>query len=156
MKRYLKNNFKAIVNLFQAIVRRKATPTSNAYVVCIFYYGDILLNTLCAGNWKVTVSARTGYYALNSNRARQMWKFAQWIIDETFRPIDGERHCYQAYRWTVEKICNVTPDKEHTVFEEGPALLLIVLMLFIVLMCVIIAPIIWVLSKAVKGSKMLG
>ncbi len=59
---------------------------------------DQLGNVLAGGNPDNTISARVGYFAnFGVRRYRWYWKILEKIIDITFYPLDGKRHCLQAY-----------------------------------------------------------
>ena len=59
---------------------------------------DQLGNSIAGGNPDITISARVGYFA-NKSPNRQFiyyWKFLELVIDFTFYPLDGPKHCLQA------------------------------------------------------------
>lgn len=58
---------------------------------------DRFFNALSGGYYKATISARVGYYS--KTKKNPFWKFLEWVIDETFRPIDGRDHCQNALEW---------------------------------------------------------
>lgn len=59
---------------------------------------DQLGNTIAGGNPDITISARVGFFANKSDDRRfyYYWKFLELVIDFTFYPLDGPRHCLQA------------------------------------------------------------
>lgn len=61
---------------------------------------DKLGNTLSGGNHNSTISARVGYFSENPKNSivgRLYWKGLEKIIDFSFKPMDGDNHCHQAY-----------------------------------------------------------
>jgi len=59
---------------------------------------DQLGNALAGGYADSTISARVGYNARHSASVRQSyWRLLEWVIDYSFFPLDGPRHCYQSY-----------------------------------------------------------
>lgn len=59
---------------------------------------DQLGNALAGGYPDNTISARVGYFAnYGSPKFKWYWKYLESMIDTSFEPIDGKRHCLQAY-----------------------------------------------------------
>ena len=96
------------------------------YLVDNFIAIDRALNTLCGGNIDATISARCGYFA---RRGRSYWAMCEKIIDFTFRPIDGDNHCYKAYKYEIRT------SNGHK-FESGSDLFRGMLIIFILLSCI--------------------
>ena len=65
----------------------------------IFIAIDQLGNALAAGNPDNTISARVGYFASDhfESKLKRYWKTLERIIDATFEPIKGPRHCFPAW-----------------------------------------------------------
>jgi hypothetical protein len=67
-----------------------------------FYIGRLLNsisqvgNAAINGNPDVSISGRIGEYNFFYKDSKT-YKFAQWIVDTTFFPIDGKDHCLKAY-----------------------------------------------------------
>lgn len=59
---------------------------------------DQLGNTIAGGKPDITISARVGFYANQSDNRTfyYYWKFLEQVIDFTFYPLDGLNHCLQA------------------------------------------------------------
>lgn len=104
-----------------------------ALIKAILLGVDRLGNALCGGDFRFTVSGRTGYFAATKNN--RYWKFLEWVIDSTFYPIDGARHCYKAYQWEKGKK-----------YRRGNDIALIFLSVIVIASCVILAPIIYLIS----------
>ncbi|KZN13614.1 hypothetical protein [Marinomonas sp. TW1] len=56
---------------------------------------DQLGNAIAGGDPDITISARVGYFANRSpnKRFHYYWKFLERVIDFTFYPLDGPKHC---------------------------------------------------------------
>jgi len=78
----------------------KPKMTFAYYLSNLFGSLDQTGNAICAGDKDVTISARTGYNAAHNPRSK-FWKIQERIIDFTFKPLDGEGHCKQA--WEADK-----------------------------------------------------
>lgn len=108
--------------LFLALIYSNAYY--NNYFVNLFYFADIVLNTLSGGSWRVTVSARTGLYAsslLHSRHAtRPLWRWCERVINTTFFPMDGYDHCRQSYEWTLQEVLNHNSPIERADVYHGP------------------------------------
>lgn len=109
------------------------------YFKNVAYYLDILGNALAGGNPEVTVSARVGYNAFNRFDSKY-WKTCESLIDWAFRPVDGYNHCYKAYIWTVKRVPEIN-------IHEGYDIVLAIALPFIILVCFILRPLIWTISK---------
>ena len=66
---------------------------------------DQLGNTIAGGNPDITISARVGYFANKSNDRRfyYYWRCLEAVIDFTFYPLDGSKHCLQALQGDNEE-----------------------------------------------------
>lgn len=102
---------------------------------------DRLGNALAAGDYKTTISGRVGYFALT--KSNPYWLLLQWIIDETFRPYEGVEHCLRAFMWESGR------DLSH---RRGNDIALGLLSVFVILGCLILAPIVWLWSKVRRVS----
>ena len=101
---------------------------------------DRLGNAICAGYYEFTISGRIGYYAkFNGNR---YWLLLQWVVDSSFYPIDGKDHCLRAYCWEKAYIRN-SKNKKH---RRGNDIALTLLSILVLLACLILTPIIWLIS----------
>jgi fatty acid desaturase len=96
---------------------------------------DQLGNAIADGNPDNTVSSRVGYFASSEHdtHIKLYWKALEWTINLTFTPIQGPGHCYRA--WKAEGYD--TDSKSTYIFR-------IILGLFAIAACVIIAPILWI------------
>ena len=59
---------------------------------------DQLGNALAGGDPDITISARVGFFA-NHSQNREFhyyWLFLERVIDFTFYPLDGPKHCLQS------------------------------------------------------------
>ena len=132
---------KAVRSLFKAVFYIE--PHVENYIVNLFYFADILVNTLAGGNHRVTVSARCGYNAeqfRNANNYKTFfWSFCEKVIDFTFLPMDGKGHCRQAKEWTVAYLRVLEGDNDPDIYQ-GPAWVLYTLMVFIIASCIFLIP----------------
>lgn len=116
------------------------------YFLNLGYYIDILGNALLAGSPKITVSARTGLNALNSKKLGirsfkgRYWVLCEKIINWAFKPIDGPNHCHDAYIWTNNRL----PSEN---IHKGPTFVFGIGLPVIALVCLVLRPVIWTLSK---------
>ena len=57
-------------------------------------------NAITGGNHENTISARTGRFANQKPKTAAIWwwKTLEWVIDVTFYPLDGPRHCLRAWK----------------------------------------------------------
>ncbi|MFI2812352.1 MULTISPECIES: hypothetical protein [Microbulbifer] len=86
---------------------------------------DQLGNAIAGGNPDATISARVGYFASHHKRPLwPYWRLLERVIDFTFLPIDGPRHCYFAYL------------KDRQEMREGSDLMRLVLSLLIIVTCI--------------------
>jgi len=116
----------------------------DSYILRLLIAIDQLGNTIAGGYPDITISARTGYFAnVEKTRLRLWWLCMERIIDFAFLPVDGPRHCYNAYK----------SDEESGKHTEGSDIGRALLGAFIVLACIPIAIItrLWVLL--VPGAK---
>lgn len=100
---------------------------------------DQLGNALTGGNPDSTISARVGYFSENAKRGRPYWKSLEAIIDFAFYPVDGPRHCYQAWQ-----------SEEGQQFRRGNDFFQILLSIIIIVACLIIAVVLRVLVFFVR------
>jgi len=89
---------------------------------------DQLGNALAGGHPDATISARVGYFSANAKRFLQYWKALESVINFAFFPIDGEKHCYNAWQ----------KDRDER-FQHGNDLARIFLGIIIFVVCPIIA-----------------
>ena len=110
-----------------------------SWPVAVLVAIDQLGNAIAGGNPDSTISARVGYFSVHAKRGSGYWKSLEGIIDFAFRPIDGPKHCYQA--WQSDK-------DEH--FKRGSDFTRIILSVFIVIACLIIAVVLRVLVLFIR------
>ena len=102
-------------------------------------FRDLLLNidrfgnAFCGGHYKLTVSGRVGYFAFT--KGNTYWRVLQKVIDNAFYPLDGERHCFKAYKWEKSQD-----------YRRGNDVALAALSVVVFVMCLLLAPVIWLLS----------
>jgi hypothetical protein len=102
---------------------------------------DQLGNTIAGGDPDVTVSSRVGYFAqCAAFRFQWYWQLLEWVIDTTFYPLDGPRHCYQA--WLNDRDEN---------FQHGSDAARAVLGLFILAACPFLALVVRLLVLVKPG-----
>ena len=116
---YLKNLFSAIEQLFES--QLKNVP----------FNLDRLGNALCAGDYQATVSGRVGHHA---QRLQLYWIILEWIIDQSFRPIDGVDHCHRAF---------LMEEARGYSHRRGNDIALAILGIGVVVVCAALAPFIW-------------
>jgi hypothetical protein len=106
---------------------------------------DQLGNAIAGGNPDDTISARVGYFAsdLIESVRKWFWKGLQSIIDGTFEPVQGPGHCFHARE----------EDEKDT---EGDVLTRVLLTLFVIVGCAILAPILWLVALADQFIPFLG
>ncbi|WP_237058059.1 hypothetical protein [Microbulbifer sediminum] len=86
---------------------------------------DQLGNAIAGGNPDATISARVGYFAGHHEQPLwPYWRLLERVIDFTFLPIDGPRHCHFAYL------------KDRQQMREGSDLMRLVLSLLIIVTCI--------------------
>lgn len=122
---YKNNLWRAFLQLMQ----------SKSFKMAIFNL-DRLGNALAAGHYRATISARVGYQALIKHN--RYWLFLQWVIDQTFRPIDGRRHCYRAFK--IERNLDI----KH---RRGNDIALALLSVLVLAGSLLLAPIIYVVGR---------
>lgn len=125
---YLKNLFLAFIAIFKS-----------SSMIDFLLNIDRLGNALCAGYAKATVSARVGYFALT--KKNPYWRILEWIINETFRPVDGTNHCFNAFVWE---------SKRGLSHRRGSDIALGALSIVVVVACLILAPIIYIIALIKK------
>lgn len=98
----------------------------DSYILRVLVSLDQLGNTIAGGHPDITVSARTGYFAnIKQTTLRPWWLLMEAIIDFAFRPIDGPRHCYKAYK----------SDEKENKHREGSDIARAILGIFIIFAC---------------------
>lgn len=97
---------------------------------------DRLGNALTAGDYRATVSARVGYHA---QKLQPYWIVLEWIIDQTFYPVDGRDHCNRAYHYEKAK------GYKH---RRGNDIALLLLSVVVILACIILAPVVYLVGLA--------
>ncbi len=110
-----------------------------SWPVAVLVAIDQLGNAIAGGNPDSTISARVGYFSERANRGKGYWKALESIIDFAFFPIDGPRHCYQA--WQADK-------DEH--FKRGSDFTRVILSVFIIVACLVIAIVLRVLVLFIR------
>lgn len=105
---------------------------------------DRMGNAVCSGDYRFTVSARVGYFV--THRANWYWRLLEWAINNAFYPIDGSNHCFEAYRWEKNYL-KISQDKE---YRRSNDVALFGLSIVVMISCLILAPIIWILSLFMK------
>lgn len=118
-------------NLWRAILAVYQSKSAYELIVNI----DRLGNAICAGDYRTTISGRVGFFALT--KLNRYWYLLQWIIDETFRPIDGRHHCKQAFIFEKKQGLN---------HRRGNDVALGLLSIVVIAACLILAPIILIIS----------
>jgi len=103
---------------------------------------DKLGKAIAGGNPDSTISARVGFFSEMAKRAKGYWKGLESIIDFSFFPIDGPRHCYQA--WQADK------DEQ---FKRGSDFMRVILSIIIVIVCPVIAIVLHVLVLFIRPWK---
>jgi len=104
------------------------------YPAAVMVAIDQLGNAITGGNPDSTVSARVGYFSVNATKRQALWKSLEAIIDYAFEPVDGPRHCYQA--WQADK------DEQ---FYRGSKFLRALLIILVVVACLVIAVVLRIL-----------
>ena len=111
-----------------------------SWPVAVLVAIDQLGNAIAGGNPDATISARVGYFSANAKRGQSYWRLLEAIIDFAFRPIDGPRHCYQAWQ----------ADKDER-FQRGSDLTRVLLSAIIFIACPLIAILLHTLVLLVPG-----
>jgi len=78
----------------KAIMEQQTANWPLAVLIAI----DQLGNAVAGGHPDATISARVGYFSANAKFGRAYWQLLEWMIDLTFFPVHGYRHCYQAWQ----------------------------------------------------------
>ena len=86
---------------------------------------DRMFNAIAGGRSEITISARLGY--LYYKRPSPWATILMRIVDFTFKPVDGNNHCLQAYFLETDEV-----------IIKGNKIALAFLSLFVVLGCVVI------------------
>lgn len=93
---------------------------------------DQLGNALAGGHPVTTISARVGFFSanakVNAKKGILYWQWIERLIDFTFYPIDGPRHCYHAWQ-----------SDQHNLFRMGNDLARIILSIIMIIVNPIIA-----------------
>tara|TARA_R110002073_G_scaffold279934_1_gene444120 strand:- start:90 stop:470 length:381 start_codon:yes stop_codon:yes gene_type:complete len=118
-------------NLWMAILAVLKSKSLDEFILNM----DRLGNALCSGNYETTVSGRVGYFALI--KKGRYWLALQKIIDNTFYPIDGRKHCLRVYQWERGKGLN---------HRRGNDVALGFLSILIFIACLFLMPIVWIIS----------
>lgn len=116
----------------------KKTKTKT-WVGRIFIALDQLGNALAGGNPDATISQRLGY--LHEERPMKLTTLLMKLVNWTFKPVDGEGHCKQAYDNSTE---------EHL---RGNDVALTVMGMILAAVCPVLRPLVWGYGKATKNLK---
>ncbi len=71
---------------------------------------DQLGNAIAGGHPVTTISARVGYFAVNAQKGKFFWQSLERIINFAFSPIDGENHCYKAWKEDRQELFRIGSD----------------------------------------------
>lgn len=82
-------------------------------------------NTLIGGNPDVSISARIGYNAIRNTN--NFWLVCEWIVDTTFKPVDGKSHCKNAY---------ISDKSEDYSLTKGSFIGLVFMVLLMLIFCI--------------------
>jgi hypothetical protein len=95
---------------------------------------DQLGNAIAGGNPDNTISGRVGFFAsdLHKSKIKVYWKALEQIIDFTFTPLQGPRHCFHAWEGEQDET-----DTEATYFAR------ILLGIFVAVGCFLIGIVLW-------------
>ena len=119
--------------------KKKGVYKTKTWVGRIFISLDQLGNALAGGNPDATISQRLGYF--NAERPMKATNLLMKLVDWTFKPVDGEGHCRQAYEMSTE---------EHM---RGNDVALGIMGVILAAVCPILRPIVWSYSKMTKNVK---
>lgn len=108
--------------------------------------GDRFVNALAGGHYLFTISGRVGAFASYDYRG-WYWSVLQWMIDQAFYPLEGPKHCYKAMLWEKSVIDR---KKKH---RRGNDVAIMFLSILVFLGCLIIAPVVYLLSQHSKFSR---
>lgn len=90
---------------------------------------DQLGNAIAGGNPDALISARVGYFAnKEKTKFHVYWQFLERVIDYSFLPVDGPRHCLRKY----------LKDKDNK-FKHGSDFAKALLGIIIIFSCIFIA-----------------
>jgi hypothetical protein len=109
-----------------------------SYFGNLFVSIDQLGNAIAGGNPDNTISSRIGYYNYHIdylNNVTWYWNLFRSIVDFTFRPVDGDQHCHEAYHNDAGESFDQDTNNWGVAF----------LFIFIFLSCVVIAIILYFL-----------
>ncbi|MDY0780824.1 hypothetical protein [Tenacibaculum sp. IB213877] len=108
------------------LISEKSIERKTSWFMNVLVSLDQLGNTLARGNPDNTISARIGYFMHNENgNPSAYWAILEGIVDFTFKPIDGIKHCFVAYCY----------DKEEQ-FDEGHFFSKVLLFLLVIIFCI--------------------
>lgn len=111
---------------YSELVTTKQLVKKSSWIMNILVAIDQLGNAITGGNPDSTISARIGYFmSICTGSLKKYWRFLEAVVDFTFQPIDGKKHCKQAYE----------SDKEEY-FNKGNILTRVVLLIIVVLVCI--------------------
>ena len=97
-------------------------------------------NACSGGKSSITISARIGERNWNketkgyNRNAHWFWRTCLWIVDNTFFPVDGAKHCLKAYG---------SDEHEDFAFLKGNWTRLVIFTTLMLLVCGLLAPIFW-------------
>jgi hypothetical protein len=107
----------------------------------VFFALDRLMNAICGGSGLNTISARVGYHISDADKWHsKYWNGLAWIIDFTFKPVDGAGHCLMAYNH----------ESRFFVANDGNDAVRALLGIVIAFSCLILIPIIYTFSTKFK------
>jgi len=105
----------------------------------LFLVLDQLGNVIAGGNTDNTISARIGYFANHAphkyKATKAYWKALEKWVDFSFYPVDGKRHCEEAYHADAGEQFNPTDNSVWVFF----------LTLIIALTCIPISIVLYIL-----------
>jgi uncharacterized membrane protein len=113
------------------------------WLVNTFKAQDRFLNALCGGHADNTISARVGYHITAGGHWHSpFWRGLALMIDSTFKPIDGDGHCEQAY----------AQEKNYFYSHSGNDVARAILGVIVFLSCLLLWPIIRLFSAHFKSN----
>ena len=112
----------------------------------VFIAVDQLGNALAGGHPEATISARVGFFSSNARNWCNYWKLLELIIDYTFLPIDGSKHCFKT--WEKEKGRQFQTGSDVTRSFLGVIILVVCPALAVVLRVLVIFKPSWRFKKA--------
>jgi len=71
---------------------------------------DQLGNAIAGGHPVTTISARVGYFSVNAQKGKFFWKILERIINFAFYPVDGDNHCYKAWKKDRQELFRIGSD----------------------------------------------